>query len=84
MACSLLLWKRFSNNSDPNTSKKTPGDDSCRQIMWDTPDPTIVNLPETHFRAVIYDRFTEVREFYSKIPWHPKLLFQRENSLASF
>jgi hypothetical protein len=22
--------------------------------------------------------------FYSKIPWYPKLLFQRENALASF
>jgi hypothetical protein len=25
-----------------------------------------------------------VMNFYSKIPWYPKLLFQRENAFASF
>jgi hypothetical protein len=33
---------------------------------------------------LVTDVIVSTKDLYSKIPWYPKLLFQRENALASF
>jgi hypothetical protein len=37
-----------------------------------------------HTRVSGYKMMPMTMDSYSKIPWYPKLLFQRENALASF
>jgi hypothetical protein len=38
-----------------------------------------IAISETYFKFLPLDS-----SLYPKVPWYPKLLFQRENALASF